>query len=228
MPRFFVPGAPLHLVQRGNNRTAILCDDADAAFLLGCIQYAAHAHVVAIHAYVLMTNHLHVLATPGTAASAPRMMQRFGTTYAKYFNAKYRRTGALFEGRYRATVIDDEAYLLTTMRYIELNPVRAGMVTMPGKYRWSSFGANAHGSRDPIVTPHALYSSIGRTSAERQASYRALFGTAPAPAELDKLRDATAHGWALGTEAFCRRVEAESPTRAAIAAWPPAIHGNSV
>ncbi len=175
LARYFVEGQPQHLIQRGNNREPIFVVDGDYRFYLKCLQEAAERHGCAIHAYVLMTNHTHLLATPETESSLPKTMQSVGRRYVQYFNFTYSRTGTLWEGRYKATVVDSEAYLLTCMRYIELNPVRAGMVEDPSNYPWSSYGANALGAHDKLCTPHSLYKRIGRNADERQVGYRELF-----------------------------------------------------
>jgi putative transposase len=210
LPRFFVPGLPLHVIQRGNDRTPIFCRRHDLTFFRDCLARAACAHVVTIHAYVLMTNHVHLLVTPSIAASLPRMMQSIGRIYVQYFNSIYRRTGTLWEGRYKSAIVDDERYLLTCMRYIELNPVRARIVASPGEYPWSSFGANACGARDDIVEPHAIYRALGNCPQARQAVYRALFRDAIPEADLDTIRDATQNAWALGGATFRSKVEALS------------------
>ena len=130
---------------------------------------------MSIHAYVFMTNHVHLLATPATAASLPKMLQAIGRVYVQYFNTVHRRTGTLWEGRYRAAIVDDERYLLTCMRYIELNPVRAGMVADPADYPWSSHRATAYGAMDRLITPHAEYRQLDGVATARRAAYRELF-----------------------------------------------------
>jgi putative transposase len=210
MPRFFLPGTPLHVVQRGNNRAAIFIEDPDRAFAYGCIQHAAGAHGVRIHAYVFMTNHIHLLVTPDAADSVPKMMHKLGRLYVDYFNRNHRRTGTLWEGRYKAAIIEDERYLLTCMRYIELNPVRAGMVESPGDYGWSSLRANAWGARDRLLSAHSEYVALGHSDRARRAAYRELFGGTLAEEEIGRIRDATQHAWALGGDSFRSRVTALS------------------
>jgi putative transposase len=156
LPRFFVPGLPLHIIQRGNNRDPIFGSPADFAFVHRYMTLAASMHGVAVHAYVLMTNHLHVLATPSLSTSVPRLMQSLGRVYVQYFNWRHRRTGTLWEGRYKATIIEDERCLLSCMRYIELNPVRARMAEEPGGYRWSSFRTNALGEVDRLISERKI------------------------------------------------------------------------
>jgi putative transposase len=210
LPRFFVPDLPLHIVQRGNDRQSIFASRADAIFFRACLGRAARDHGVAIHAYVFMTNHVHLLATPKMAASVPKLMQSLGRIYVQYFNATHTRTGTLWEGRYKAAIVDDERYLLTCMRYIELNPVRAQMVANPGRFRWSSFAANALGVTDGLVEPHAIYLDLGRTPETRQAAYRGLFDLSISEDEMGNIRDATQHAWALGGAAFRSRIEQQS------------------
>jgi putative transposase len=208
MPRFFVPGSPLHVVTRGNNRSAIFHEDADRTFYRGYLQHVTCSYGVAVHAYVLMSNHVHLLATPATNDALPKAMHAANLVYARYFNDKYARTGTIWEGRYKAAIVDSDAYLLLCMRYIELNPVRAEMVEGPAEYPWSSFSANACGGRDPLVTPHALYQSLGRKVEERCDAYRAAIGVPLDEGDVVRLRDATQHGWAMGRPAFCDRVDA--------------------
>jgi putative transposase len=172
------------------------------------LQVAAERHGCATHAYVLMTNHTHLLATPETESSLPKTMQSVGRRYVQYFNFTYSRTGTLWEGRYKATIIDSEAYLLTCMRYIELNPVRAGMVKNPSDYPWSSYGVNALGVHDKLCISHSLYERIGRNADERQAGYRKLFRKQVSEIELDAIREATNKAWALGNDGFREKIEA--------------------
>jgi putative transposase len=195
-------------VQRGNNRGAIFAEHEDSAFFYACMADAARRHEVAIHAYVFMTNHFHLLVTPRSASSLPKTMQSVGRVYVRYYNAKYSRTGTLWDGRYKAAIVEHERYLLMCMRYIELNPVRAGMVAAPEQYRWSSFRANAAGIRDEMVCEHPLYVGLGSTCEARQSGYRALFGSSLTDADVASIRDATQNAWALGGASFRQRVAA--------------------
>jgi putative transposase len=213
--RYFLPGQPLHVIQRGNNRGPIFFDDGDYVRYRDWLVAAAARYRRAVHAYVLMTNHVHLLVTPQAADSAPGMLQSLGRRYVRHVNATYRRTGTLWEGRYRAAPIDSEAYFLACCRYIELNPVRAGMVSNPGDYPWSSHGAHADGAFDPLAAPHELYEQLGATAALRQASYRSLIGEALDDAFVADLRRATNGGWALGGEGFGSRIAAALGRRAA-------------
>jgi putative transposase len=204
--RYFLPDQPLHVIQRGNNREPIFFCEEDYRRYRGWLAEAAAEYGCAIHAYVLMTNHVHLLVTPETAESLPRAMQSLGRRYVRYVNAAYRRTGTLWEGRYRAAPIDSEAYFLTCCRYIELNPVRARMVAHPRDYSWSSYAAHARGVSDALVAEHPLYRALGRNAAERQENYRALFRAALDEAFVDDLRAATNGGWAMGGERFKRKI----------------------
>jgi putative transposase len=206
--RYFLPEQALHVVQRGNNRQAVFFDDEDRRRYLEWLAEAAGAHGCTIHAYVLMTNHVHLLVTPGDPDSLPRTMQSLGRRYVRYVNGAYRRTGTLWEGRYRAAPIDSDVYLLACCRYIELNPVRARIAPHPRAYRWSSYRAHALGSADPLVRPHAIYQALGRGPAQRQAGYRALFRDALDQSFLDELRAATQGGWAFGRTRFKEEIAA--------------------
>jgi putative transposase len=207
LPRYFVPDTPQHVIQRGNNRQAIFATPADLAFFADCLLFAARSHGVAIHAYVFMTNHIHLLVTPDTAASLPLAMQSLGRVYVRYFNSLRERSGTLWDGRYRATVVETDRYLLACMRYIEQNPVRAGMVERPEHHPWSSHHANGFGARDPLVTAHPNYRALGASPAARRANYLALFNQPVADEETGAIRDATQHAWALGDAAFRASVE---------------------
>lgn len=206
--RYFADGYPQHLTQRGHNRQAVFASAADYRLYLECLGEAALRYGVAIHAWVLMTNHVHLLATPVGAQSIPRAIQSVGRRYVQLWNHAHGRTGTLWEGRYHAAVIDSERYLLTCMCYIELNPVRAGLVKDPAEYPWSSYHFHALGEPDPLVTPHDLYRGLGRSPESRRQAYRSLCSFPIPPRELDALRAATHRGWALGGTRFRARVEA--------------------
>lgn len=202
LPRFVLPGHPQHVMIRGNNRTPIFIAGQDYRFYLEKLCDAARKHRCDIHAYVLMTNHVHLLATPHQTDSISRMVQTIGRYYVQYFNHAYRRSGTLWEGRYKASLIDSETYALTCYRYIELNPVRAQMVAHPAEYPWSSYRGNALGVQDELLTPHPLFLSLGRTEEVRQAAYRALFATHLDEKTLTDVRAATNKAWVLGGEHF--------------------------
>jgi putative transposase len=204
--RYFLPEQPLHVIQRGNNRQVIFFDDDDYACYRDWLAEAAAEYGCVVHAYVLMTNHVHLLTTPRDADSLPRAMQSLGRRYVRYVNTRYRRTGTLWEGRYRAAPIDSERYFLSCCRYIELNPVRARMVRHPREYRWSSYRAHARGSADSWAAARDLFDRLGRTPAERQVGYRTLFRDALDAGFIDELRAATNGGWALGDARFKREI----------------------
>jgi len=212
--RYFVKDVPQHIIQRGNNRDVVFAAEEDYRFYLECLGEAMERHGLRVHAYVLMTNHVHLLATPEAEQSIPGVMQSLGRRYVQYFNRCYRRTGTLWEGRYRATPIDSGQYLLTCMRYIEMNPVRAGMVETPGEYPWSSYGANGHGQVDEWVSPQSIYRQLGNDAGERCAAYRRLFRVALDPKVLSEIREASNKAWVLGNDRFKARVEELSGRRA--------------
>ncbi|MCA0199979.1 MAG: transposase [Proteobacteria bacterium] len=205
---------PLHVIQRGNNKSRIFFTRDDATSFLGWLGDAAERYGLSIHAYVLMPNHIHLLASPQDAESLPRTMQSVGRRYVRYLNRRIERSGTLWEGRYRATIVDTDAYFLRVARYIELNPVRAALSPDPAAYRWSSHRANALGNADPLVTPHALYLSLGPDATARAESYAALFAAPLSDDVLAAIRGATNRGWALGDEAFQERMSAAGGRRA--------------
>jgi putative transposase len=219
LPRLFVPGCAHHVIQRGNNRAACFHDARDYAFYLSELQASAVQFGVAIHAYVLMTNHVHLLVTPETAQSCPRMMQSLGRKYVSYFNTTYRRTGTLWEGRYKSTLVDTETYCLVVSRYIELNPVRAGMVRLPGDYTWSSYQANSLGKPIRLLTPHAAYLALGRTQEARQENYRSLFQQEIDSEDLRKIRECTNKAWALGSDKFKDQIRDAANRRIESRGW---------
>ncbi len=208
LPRFVLPGQPQHVIQRGNNRQAIFDAEDDYRFYLEKLGEAAEKHQCDIHAYVLMTNHVHLLVTPQLENSIGKMMQMLGRYYVQYYNYTYQRTGTLWEGRYKATLIDSEQYLLTCMRYIELNPVRAqGMVDHPAEYPWSSYHHHALGESDVLLKPHREYHRLGKTEAGRQSAYRQLFRAHISKMTLAEIRESTNKAWVLGSERFKQRME---------------------
>jgi putative transposase len=207
LARYFLEGHAQHIIQRGNNRELIFADTLDYHFYLECLLEAADVYGIDIHAYVLMTNHVHILCTPQAKNSIGKTLQSIGRRYVGYFNYTYKRTGTLWEGRYKATLIDSEQYLLTCMRYIELNPVRAKMVSHPVDYPWSSYSANADGKENPLVKSHDLYCQLGRSTLERRTAYRQLFRSAVCDADLEAIRKNTNKAWVLGNDRFREKVE---------------------
>jgi putative transposase len=212
LPRLTVAGYPHHVIQRGNDRQAIVRDDADRARLLALWQEHAQTFKVAIHAYVVMDNHFHLLVTPETDHSLPQMMQAVGRAYVRYFNLRHQRTGTLWEGRYRSNLIESERYLLACMVYIELNPVRAGMAVQPAEFKWSSHRHCIGQGRDPLVTPHALFWGLGNTPFAREAAYALLVQTGLAQSERHQLTQSALAGWALGAAEFVNTLQ-QSTTR---------------
>jgi len=194
--RFTPANVPAHVIQRGNNRVSTFRDAQDYTRYRAFLDIARRHTGCAIHAYVLMTNHVHLLVTPSRSMAVSAMMQLVGRRYVRYFNDRHTRTGTLWEGRFRSTPIDSERYFLACARYIELNPVRAGIVQDPRAYPWSSFRANADGASESLLEPHPLYAALGRDSFERATAYTALFGTADDDA-INTIRRATNSGLPL-------------------------------
>jgi putative transposase len=208
-PRLDLPGIPQHVVQRGNDRQPCFFQEADYLRYLQELNELALRRHCAVHAYVLMTNHVHLLLTPATAGQLASLMQALGRRYVRYVNDRYHRTGTLWEGRYKACPVDRESYLLHCYRYIELNPVRARMVSDPGDYRWSSYGANADGRPDLMVTPHPGFLALDADPQSRQAAYRELVKQAVSDDELTAIRCHLQRQHALGTERFRAAIEAQ-------------------
>lgn len=215
LPRLFLPDCAQHVIQRGNNREACFYGEEDYKAYLSFLKDAAAKYQVAVHAFVLMTNHVHLLVTPRDEQGVSRMMQAQGRKYVQYFNFTYGRTGTLWEGRYKSTLVDADNYLLTVYRYIELNPVRASMVGHASEYSWSSYQGNALGKPIQLLTPHPMYEQLGKTSAERQSAYRALFRGRMPERDLVAIREATNKAWALGDARFKAQIEASVGRRSA-------------
>lgn len=205
-PRFCIADTPIHVVQRGHNRGACFASNRDRVCYLAELKQQADLHGVAVHAYVLMTNHVHLLMTPGDERGISRTMKALGESYVRYFNGAYGRTGTLWESRPYSCLVDTEGYLLTCHRYIECNPVRAGLAMDPQGYQWSSHRANALGEYSALLSPHPVMCALGNTPAERQTAYRELFQSELDSEVLDCIRDTTRGGFALGGEGFQRKV----------------------
>jgi putative transposase len=214
LPRFFAEGETQHVIQRGNNRERTFTSERDFTFYLDCLGRASTEHGLAVHAYVLMTNHVHLLATPEHENSLPKTLQSVGRRYVQYFNYTHRRSGTLWEGRYRATLVDAERYLLTCMRYIEMNPVRAAMVEHPADYQWSSYRTNALGHPNNLVTAHELYRRLDRSDEQRQSAYRQLFRSQIPKGDLEAIRRSTHKAWVLGNDRFRAKIERIAGRRA--------------
>jgi putative transposase len=213
--RFFEPGLTMHVIQRGNARTAIFRAPGDYEVYLELLREAGERHRTQVHGYALMSNHVHVMATPQQPGSLPLTMQQLGRCYVPHFNQRYSRSGALFEGRYRAIPIDTDVYWLTCLRYVEQNPVRAGMVATAESYPWSSYRAHALGEWSAWLVPHPVYLSLGGTPEARQVAYRRLGTHAVTDPDLTTIRYAAHHGWAYGSAEFEARLEAGGHRRVA-------------
>ncbi len=206
--RFCPVGLPQHVVQRGNNRQVCFGGEEDLAAYANWLKEYADKFGVSVHAWVFMTNHVHLLVTPNEADGVSGMMQSVGRRYVQYFNRSYGRSGTLWEGRFKSNVVQSETYLLQCYRYIELNPVRAGMVDDPANYSWSSYRINALGLRSELCTPHEEYLNLGRGEAERQEAYRGLFRTHVGTEMTNLINQAVDRGMALGSERFKDELEA--------------------
>jgi putative transposase len=212
--RISLADIPHHIVQRGNNRDACFYSDQDYLFYLECLQENAELTGCSIHAYVLMTNHVHLLVTPQTTDGIGVMMRRLGQRYVQYINRTYKRSGTLWEGRYKSCITSEETYVLACYRYIELNPVAAGMVTHPADYPWSSYRANALGEVNKVVTTAAMYEALGIDRFVRVKAYRGIFRHHLDPGVVDEIQTATQGNYALGSDRFKQQVEAALGRRA--------------
>jgi putative transposase len=215
LPRLTIPGYPHHIIQRGNNRQAIFGGSADYELLLGLIDEHARKQHVAVHGYVLMSNHFHLLATPETEEGIPQMMQAVGRRYVRNFNLRHARTGTLWEGRYKSTLIQAERYLLACMVYMDLNPVRAGMVADPADYPWSSYQHYIGRRSDKLLTPHPLYWELGNTPFARDEAYGALVRAGISESEKQALTDSALRGWALGEPDYVADLQRRTERRVA-------------
>lgn len=213
LPRLTLAGYPHHVVQRGNNRQPICLDTADFQTLQALFYENARKFGVSIHAYVLMDNHFHLLATPSTDEALPKMMQSVGRSYVRYFNDRYQRSGTLWEGRYKSTLIETARYLLACMVYFDLNPVRAGLVAQARDYPWSSHGHYSGLQADKLVTPHPLVWNLGNTPFAREAAYAQLVQDGISQGQQAALTDAVLRGWALGEEGFLSELQKKTPRR---------------
>jgi putative transposase len=213
LPRLTVPGYPHHIIQRGNNRQAIFVNTADYELLLSLLEEHAKKLKVALHSYVLMSNHFHLVATPDTAEGIPQMMQNVGRSYVRLFNLRHGRTGTLWEGRYKSNVIQAERYLLACMVYVDLNPVRAGLVADPADYPWSSHRHYVGGKADRLVMPHPIYWELGNTPFARDEAYLALVRSGLSQEELRALTDSAIRGWALGDPDYVKALQDRTARR---------------
>ena len=212
--RLSLPGIAWHIIQRGNNRAVCFHGEQDYQFYLHYLKEFADKFGCVVHAYVLMTNHVHLLLTPAPADSAGLLMKHLGQRYVQYINRTYQRSGTLWEGRFRSCLTQSEEYVLACYRYIELNPVRAGMVMRPQDYRWTSYHANGLGKANALLTPQDQYWRLSKNDEERREAYRALFKAHLEPERLDEIRDATNGNFALGGKRFQQQIESALGRRA--------------
>lgn len=205
--RLVISGTPWHIIQRGNNRSACFYAEDDYRYFLQTLGEQAGKYQCAVHAYVLMTNHVHLLLTPSKADGVSQLMKHLGQRYLQHINRTYQRSGTLWEGRFRSCLVQEAMYLLACYRYIELNPVRAGMVDDPADYPWSSYRANALGETNTLLTRHLLYTGLGHNEEVRQGAYRALFTAHLGENMIECIREATNGNFALGNDRFKEEVE---------------------
>jgi len=219
--RLALPGVPLHVIQRGNNRARCFFEDDDYRLYLDCLRRGSAKFGCTVHAYVLMTNHVHLLVTPGEARAISQLIQWIGRRYVRIVNKRDQRSGTLWEGRFRSSLVDRERYFLACQRYIELNPVRAGMVRQARDYPWSSHRHYVDGGRDPLLVPHESYLGLGETPADRRAAYQLLCACELDETVLESIRSSAAKGRPFGSGYFKARVEAVSGRRARSGKRPP-------
>jgi putative transposase len=204
--RLSVPEIPWHIIQRGNNRTACFYAEDDYFKYLDTLKDQADKYGCRVHAYVLMTNHVHLLLTPEKEDSASLLMKHLGQRYVQYINRTYKRSGTLWEGRFRSCLAQSEDYVLICYRYIELNPVRADMVNHPRNYPWSSYRVNAEGKKSDLIVPHDQFIRLGRTEDARRENYRELFKAHIEPEILNDIRRSTNGNYVLGNERFQQEI----------------------
>jgi len=213
LPRLTLADQPHHIVQRGNNRQPIFVDRADHEMMLTLLGENAVRHGGAIHAYVQMENHMHLLATPSTVEALPLWVQAVGRRYVRYFNDRHGRTGTLWEGRYKSTLIQPDRYLLACMAYMDLNPVRASVVADARDYPWSSYGHYAGLRHDKLLTPHPLYWALGNTPFAREAAYADLVRAGISEADRVLLTEGVLRGWAVGDRQFIEKLQKTTERR---------------
>jgi putative transposase len=205
--RFCPKDYPQHIIQRGNNRQLCFCAENDFAAYARWLKEYSEKFSVDLHAWVFMSNHVHLLATPREDGGISLMMQALGRRYVRYFNRSHERTGTLWEGRFKSCLVQRERYFLECHRYIEMNPVRAGMVSSPEVYHWSSYSCNALGRTSALCTPHDEYVRLGETDSMRRQAYRRLFQVAPSRGALTDIRGSVNKGLALGSDEFKKKIE---------------------
>ena len=206
-PRVYLAGVACHVIQRGNDRQPCFYAEEDYQFYLDCLYDACTRYHVSLHAYVLMTNHVHLLMTPETSDGVSRVMQSIGRRYVQYVNVTYRRSGTLWEGRHKSSLVDEDNYLLSCYRYIEMNPVRAGMVNNPADYKWSSYLVNAFSEKNASIIPHVLYLQLGVGKDDRLKNYREMFSTDLDKEQLHALRTSIQFSMPVGDNRFVEKIE---------------------
>jgi len=205
--RLAIAGVPWHIIQRGNNRSVCFYRKQDYQYYLETLQEQATRYECAVHAYILMTNHVHLLLTPAESNSASLLMKHLGQRYVQYVNRSYRRSGTLWEGRFKSCLAQQDSYVLMCYRYIELNPVRAGMVQTLAEYPWSSYQYNGAGCDNPLITPHDVYLGLGNSDTDRQANYRNLFKVHLEQGSVEEIRRATNGNYVLGNKHFREEIQ---------------------
>ena len=214
LSRYYIKNQPQHIIQRGINQQDIFFDDVDYQYYLDCLHAAAYNNSLKVHAYVLLPNQVNLLASPIEENSISRTLQSLGRNYVQHFNDNYDSQGTLWEGRYRATVLEPSEYLLNCYRYIENSPVHAGLAKNPKAYQWSSYSHNALGKTDEDITEHRIYKQLGKTEKQRSQTYKNLFKTPLTEEQLSTISDATHKGWALGNSRFIKKIEKITNRRA--------------
>ena len=207
--RLNIPGVPQHITQRGNNRQVCFFENKDRQTYLELLLKAAVRRGCSVHAYVLMSNHVHLLLTPDIADGVSHLMQDIGREYVRYINKTHQRSGTLWEGRFKSSLVDSEAYCLACYTYIELNPVRAAMVTSPQDYSWSSFHTNALGEPNPLITPHEQWLRLGEEDETRCRAYRDMCDGNMAGAQVETIRHTNSKGLPLGSKRFRAEIESQ-------------------
>jgi putative transposase len=206
-PRFYLPNYPVHIVQRGHNKNNVFFEPEDYKVYLDWLQEGSEWYEVPIHAYALLPNEIHILASPGDKESASRMMQYQGRRYVPYVNSTYNKTGTIWQGRYKASLIDPETYLVNCMLYIESLPVREGLSKSPGPYKWSSYKANAQGKKNALITPHKAFKSLAKGDAKRMEKYSTMAKAGLSDEVITNIQDAWQTGTPLGSDKFKTMVE---------------------
>ncbi|MBN2452922.1 MAG: transposase [Candidatus Omnitrophica bacterium] len=204
-PRLVIPGYPHHVILRGNNKNAIFNSDNDRRFFINCIREAKEKTISKIYSYCLMTNHVHLIIAPSVENGLGNLIQSLGRKYVQYFNWAYKRTGTLWEGRFKSSLISNDKYLIACSIYIELNPVRANIVKKPGNYPWSSYSAKAEGAKDPLIEMDPIYMDLGKREEDRQLKYKELVKDV-SPDTVNLIRDATQKGGIIGGERFVDKI----------------------